>query len=201
MLTAASDGSHVHVVDDYGHTSHFIWRDREHILAWAWHPSHNTAFYLYRHDAQEVTVEGEGIMTENGHCTYLPGNEWILNDTYPSGNGERWQHLYTCTKSPMGAKFLWAAMGRRPSTPANGAVISIRASARMGAPLRLIPPAPATVARSICSISVRRCQRQFAQRLKLASMVRFVKNDVEGQAIFDRLPPFLVVDLRQASGG
>ena len=26
---------------------------------------------------------GVGVMTENGHCTYLPGNEWILNDTYP----------------------------------------------------------------------------------------------------------------------
>jgi hypothetical protein len=94
MLTAASDGSDVHVVDDYGHTSHFIWRDREHILAWAWHPSHNHAFYLYRDGTQEVTVQGEGVMTENGHCTYLPGNEWILNDTYPSGNGERLQHLY-----------------------------------------------------------------------------------------------------------
>jgi Tol biopolymer transport system component len=36
-------------------------------------------------------------MTENGHCSYLPGNEWILNDTYPGGahlEGEREQGLY-----------------------------------------------------------------------------------------------------------
>jgi hypothetical protein len=31
-------------------------------------------------------------MTVNGHCTYLPGEAWILNDTYP--DGERKQHLY-----------------------------------------------------------------------------------------------------------
>ncbi len=31
-------------------------------------------------------------MTVNGHCTYLPGNQWILNDTYP--DSDRNQHLY-----------------------------------------------------------------------------------------------------------
>ena len=35
---------------------------------------------------------GDGVMTVNGHCTYLPGNRWILNDTYP--DKERNQHLY-----------------------------------------------------------------------------------------------------------
>jgi Tol biopolymer transport system component len=31
-------------------------------------------------------------MTVNGHCTYLPGNRWILNDTYP--DRERKQNVY-----------------------------------------------------------------------------------------------------------
>ena len=31
-------------------------------------------------------------MTRNGHCTYLPGNRWILNDTYP--DSERNQNVY-----------------------------------------------------------------------------------------------------------
>ena len=44
-------------------------------------------------------------MTENGHCTYLPGGEWILNDTYP--DRERYQHPYlyhiaSRTKVPLG---------------------------------------------------------------------------------------------------
>jgi Tol biopolymer transport system component len=37
-------------------------------------------------------VVAPDIMTVNGHCTYLPGNRWILNDTYP--DKQRLQHPY-----------------------------------------------------------------------------------------------------------
>jgi len=47
MLTAALDGSDLRVIDPSGHTSHYIWRDPEHILAWTHHPSHGKAFYLF----------------------------------------------------------------------------------------------------------------------------------------------------------
>lgn len=92
MLTANVDGTDVRVVDPHGKTSHFIWRDPRHILAWAWHPSHGDAFYLYEDGTDKVEVVGKDIMTRNGHCTYLPGNEWILNDTYP--DRERKQRVY-----------------------------------------------------------------------------------------------------------
>ena len=42
MLTASAEGEDIRVVDPYGKTSHFIWRDPTHILAWAWHPSHQS---------------------------------------------------------------------------------------------------------------------------------------------------------------
>jgi hypothetical protein len=98
MMTANPDGSDIRVVDDYGHMSHFIWRDDSHILGWSQHPSHGNAFYLYTdvdgacHGAGHVEAVGLDVMTENGHCTYLPGNAWILNDTYP--DRDRLQHLY-----------------------------------------------------------------------------------------------------------
>ena len=98
MMTAAADGSDIRVIDDYGHTSHFIWRDPEHILAWSRHPSHGWAFYLYRDGAREVEVIGKGVMTLNGHCTYLPAGGysrgWILNDSYAGQSAERRQQLY-----------------------------------------------------------------------------------------------------------
>jgi hypothetical protein len=107
MLTAAADGSDVRVIDPSGYTSHFIWRDPNHILAWSRADSHGDAFYLYE-DRQggKVEVVGEGVMTVNGHCTYLPGNEWILNDTYPQGQ-ERHQnpylyHVATGRRVPLG---------------------------------------------------------------------------------------------------
>lgn len=92
MMTANPDGKDLHVLDPFGKTSHFIWRDSRHILAWAWHPSHGDRFYLYRDRTDQVEVVGPDVMTENGHCTYLPGNRWILNDTYP--DKQRLQHPY-----------------------------------------------------------------------------------------------------------
>jgi hypothetical protein len=109
MLTARPDGTDIRVVDDYGRTSHFIWRDTRHILAWAWHPSHGNAFYLYEDGTRKVEVVGKGIMTQNGHCSYLPSNKWILNDTYP--DRQRKQHVYlynvaTGRKVPLGSFYL-----------------------------------------------------------------------------------------------
>ena len=93
MLTAAPDGSDIRVVDDSGYTSHFIWRDPGHILAWTELPSHGFRFYLFRDDgSREGQAVGPDVMTRNGHCSYLPGGEWILNDTYPDEN--RLQHVY-----------------------------------------------------------------------------------------------------------
>ncbi|MBL8792828.1 MAG: twin-arginine translocation signal domain-containing protein [Planctomycetia bacterium] len=92
MFTASADGKELHVLDPFGRTSHFIWRDPKHILAWALHPSHGERFYLYQDRTDKVEVVGKDVMTVNGHCTYLPGNQWILNDTYP--DKERLQHPY-----------------------------------------------------------------------------------------------------------
>lgn len=107
MLTAAADGSDVRVIDPSGYTSHFIWRDPDHILAWSRADSDGDAFYLYE-DRQggKVEVVGKDVMPDNGHCTYLPGNEWILNDTYPQGK-ERNQnpylyHVATGRRIPLG---------------------------------------------------------------------------------------------------
>jgi hypothetical protein len=109
MLTATPDGRDVRIVDPYGKTSHFIWRDPQHILAWSWHPSHGDAFYLYEDGSDRVELVGKDIMTRNGHCTYLPGNTWILNDTYP--DKDRKQHVYlyhvpTRRTVPLGDFFL-----------------------------------------------------------------------------------------------
>jgi len=84
MLTASMDGRDIRIIDPYNYTSHFIWRDAKHILAWTRLPEQGDGFFLFE-DACEGRIEqiGKGVMTLNGHCTYLPGNTWILNDTYP----------------------------------------------------------------------------------------------------------------------
>jgi hypothetical protein len=79
-------------VDPWGRTSHFIWKNDTHILAWAFRHSYGERFYLYEDLTDHAEVIGNDVMTVNGHCTYLPGNRWILNDTYP--DKDRIQHPY-----------------------------------------------------------------------------------------------------------
>lgn len=94
MFTASLDGNDIRLVDANGFTSHFIWRDATHILAFSNQRSHGTRFYLFE-DADKGKIEpvGPDRMTEDGHETYLPNQDWILCDTYPSGN-ERMQNPY-----------------------------------------------------------------------------------------------------------
>ncbi|MDX2032018.1 MAG: hypothetical protein SF339_15190 [Blastocatellia bacterium] len=95
MFTANVDGGDRYIVDPYGGTSHFVWRDPQHIAAWAWHPSlGKERFYLFRDRTTQVTPIAPDVMTVNGHNTYPAGfaYRWILNDTYP--DQERKQHPY-----------------------------------------------------------------------------------------------------------
>ena len=94
MFTANPDATRPYILDPHGRTSHFVWRDAQHVMAWAWHPSQGDRFYLYRDQTDQVEVVGKDVMTVNGHNTYVPGtnDQWVLNDTYP--DKERLQHPY-----------------------------------------------------------------------------------------------------------
>ena len=98
LITAKPDGSDIRVVIANGYASHFIWRDPKHILSQSkkWLGNNNWSDFLFEDKAGGKVEEiGHGVLDPNGHLSYLPGNEWILNDTYPKGE-ERIQtpHLY-----------------------------------------------------------------------------------------------------------
>jgi hypothetical protein len=106
MFTAAADGSDLRLIDANGLTSHFIWRDERYILAWSDQPSHGKRFYLFD-DRGEHAPEpvGADVMLADGHCTYLPGNKWILNDSYPDRQRNQHPFLYevaTGRRVPLG---------------------------------------------------------------------------------------------------
>ena len=56
----------------------------------------HSGFWLMKDKTTWMAQLGEGVMTVNGHNTYLPhtNTEWILNDTYP--DGKRMQKPYLC---------------------------------------------------------------------------------------------------------
>lgn len=92
MVTANIDGTDPFIIDPSGYTSHFDWRDGNHILAWTRPAGKPWGFYLLKDKSDVVEAVGPQVMTENGHCTYLPNRKWILNDTYP--DKARLQHPY-----------------------------------------------------------------------------------------------------------
>ncbi len=93
-FTINADGTDPFILDTFGYTSHFIWRDPQHVMAWSWHPSHKASFYLYTDQTDIVEQVGANVMTENGHNTYVPGtnSQLVLCDTYP--DAKRLQHPY-----------------------------------------------------------------------------------------------------------
>lgn len=98
MLTANADGSDIRLVIPNGYASHFIWRDPKHILAQSRHWLDNPDWgnFLFEDASSGIVAEiGQGVLDPAGHLSYLPGAEWILNDTYPKGpNRLQTPHLY-----------------------------------------------------------------------------------------------------------
>ncbi len=88
MFTADKNGDDLYILDPSGYTSHFIWRDPQHVAMWTKPVGKESAFWLMKDKTDEISQLGKGLMTVNGHNTYLPytNNEWILNDTYPQGD-------------------------------------------------------------------------------------------------------------------
>jgi hypothetical protein len=98
MLTAKPDGTDLRIVIPNGYASHFIWRDSQHILSQSKEllGNDNWGDFLFEdREGGHIEEIGHGVLDPSGHLSYLPGNEWILNDTYPRGP-ERLQtpHLY-----------------------------------------------------------------------------------------------------------
>jgi len=97
MFTAGMDGKDVYLLDPSGNTSHFIWKGPQHITAWTRPIGKEKSFWEFRDRTTELRQVGKGIMTRNGHNTFLPktNNEWILNDTSPQGkNREQVPYLF-----------------------------------------------------------------------------------------------------------
>jgi len=94
LLTAHPDGSGLYCVADDGMVSHYDWRDPTHILAWAHQEGVGNHFFLFTDGGDQRETVGEGVLTADGHCSYSPGREWVLTDTYPDAERMRTLILY-----------------------------------------------------------------------------------------------------------
>lgn len=94
MFTADRDGGNLHLLDGSGRTSHFIWRDDTHVAAWSAPAGKPRGFYLFTDRGEEIEPIGAGVLTRDGHLSYLPGGRFLLNDTYPGRERIQHPHLF-----------------------------------------------------------------------------------------------------------
>lgn len=83
LYTANPDGSGLRCLLDSGMVSHYDWMDDRRLLVWARQPGGGDRFLLCDVEDGSKRVVGEGVLTEDGHCSFSPDREWVLNDTYP----------------------------------------------------------------------------------------------------------------------
>ncbi|HWB74733.1 MAG TPA: LamG-like jellyroll fold domain-containing protein [Nannocystaceae bacterium] len=87
VLTVDLDGSDLFLVDDAGSPSHIDWRDDETLVV-----------YSYDYNGYALLQDGMGWIGNvldypvNGHELFLPGDEWMVSDTYP--DVFRYQHPF-----------------------------------------------------------------------------------------------------------
>lgn len=89
-ITAAADGGDIYVLSDYSMTSHYHWRDEQHLMAYAKH-AEGDRLYLLRDKSQEYEIIDRDFFKSDGHCSYAPDRGQILYDSYPENN---YRHLY-----------------------------------------------------------------------------------------------------------
>ncbi len=94
MFTVNPDGSGLHLLDPWGKTSHFNWRDPSHLLVWTTLPDQGSHFFLFQDKTTRIEAFAPDVLKENGHITYVPGGRLLLTDTAPDAQRNQKPALY-----------------------------------------------------------------------------------------------------------
>ena len=89
-ITADAYGNDPYVLNGYSMTSHYHWRDEQHLLAYAKH-AEGDQLYMLCDKSQEYEIIDRDYFKSDGHCSYAPDRKQILYDSYPVNN---YRHLY-----------------------------------------------------------------------------------------------------------
>jgi len=98
--TADADGSRLNCLLDTDFISHYDWLDDHRILVWAREEGSRGNFLICNDRDRTTEAIGQDVLTEDGHCSFSPDRNWVLNDTYPDNYGMRSLMLYRWRDGP-----------------------------------------------------------------------------------------------------
>jgi len=99
LYTADQDGSNLKLILDNDVISHYDWLDDESILIWANNKNSKPYFLLCDITSVDEKIIGDGVLVEDGHCSFSPNRAWVLNDTYPDRFDMRTLMLYNLNEN------------------------------------------------------------------------------------------------------
>lgn len=92
LLTAARDGTDLHILVPPGFASHYHWRDDATLVCYCDGPQGVQLYEITDTTPAAFTALDPAFFLRDGHCSYSPDRQWLLYDSYP--DAQQKQHLY-----------------------------------------------------------------------------------------------------------
>ncbi|WP_459943248.1 TolB-like translocation protein [Deferrisoma palaeochoriense] len=85
LYTANCDGTELCLLADDRMVSHYAWKNRHQLLAWARKEPYGDHYFLFEDRSDRFEIIGEGMLDRfgDGHPSFSPDGRWIVTDTYP----------------------------------------------------------------------------------------------------------------------
>ena len=93
LVTCNIDKTEMYNLSDDVFVSHCYWKNDQEILSFLRKKATGDHYYLMKDKTQEYQLLWPELNTD-GHCSYSPGGEYIITDTYP--NRKRLASVYLC---------------------------------------------------------------------------------------------------------
>lgn len=94
LYSMGVDGSQLRCLLGRGPISHYDWFDEHSLVVWAQHPLAGERFYHLSDETLNISVVGEKVLREDGHCNFSPNRIWMVTDTYPDKHDLRKLSIY-----------------------------------------------------------------------------------------------------------
>lgn len=97
VATADKNGENIHIMQEYALASHYHWRDDRNLLIYAASQASGqvASMLLYEDQSSHLEIWPEEVFSQDIHCIYAPGLEFLAGDGYPDQDRCRQIFLFT----------------------------------------------------------------------------------------------------------